>query len=82
MGKKIRSHNPKGLCDRIDISCFAYAVCVNFLLALFADGSLGGSQTGDGDTEGRAGNIVQTNPVAELHAHRVAAVLTADAAVE
>ena len=25
MGKKERSHNPKGLCDRIYISCFAYA---------------------------------------------------------
>ena len=40
MGKKERSHNPKGLCDRIYISCFAYATSVNFLLALFADGSL------------------------------------------
>ena len=33
----------------IYISCFAYATSVNFLLALFADGSLSGGQTGDGN---------------------------------
>ena len=49
-GQKNNGHTiQRGLCDRIYISCFAYATSVNFLLALFADGSLSGGQTGDGN---------------------------------
>ena len=42
------------------------------------DGSLRSGQTGDGHTEGRAGHIVQTGAVAELHGGGIAAVLAAD----
>ena len=42
------------------------------------DRSLSGGQTGDGHTEGRAGHIVQTGAVAELHGGGIAAVLAAD----
>ena len=42
------------------------------------DGGLSGGQTGDGHTEGRAGHIVQTGAVAELHGGGIAAVLAAD----
>ena len=49
--------------------------------ALF-DGSLRGGQTGDGHTEGGAGNIVQAHTVAELHRGGIAAVLTADAQMQ
>ena len=42
------------------------------------DSSLSGGQTGDGHTEGRAGHIVQTGAVAELHGGGIAAVLAAD----
>ena len=41
------------------------------------DSSLSGGQTGDGHTEGRAGHIVQADPVAELHRGGVAAMLAA-----
>ena len=51
-------------------------------LPALADRGLRGGETGDGHTEWAAGNIVQTDPVAELHAHGVAAVLAADAAVQ
>ena len=46
------------------------------------DSSLGGGEAGDGYTEGRAGDVVQADTMAELNAHGVAAVLTADTAVE
>ena len=46
------------------------------------DSSLCGGQTGDGHTEGGAGNIVQTHTVAELHRGGIAAVLTADAQMQ
>ena len=49
------------------------------LLAGSFNGSLSSSQTGDGNTEGRAADVVQTNIVAELNAGGVAAVLAADA---
>ena len=49
---------------------------------LALDGSLGGSQTGDGNTEGGAGHIVQTDLVAELNRVGVAAVLTTDTVVQ
>ena len=52
------------------------------LLAGVLDGGLGGSQTGDGHTEGRAGDVVQSHIVAELHGGGVAAVLAADAQVQ
>ena len=39
--KKITvTHNPKGLCDRYLYPLFCLRCCVNFLLALFADGGL------------------------------------------
>src|SRR5699024_8714880 len=41
--------------------------------------SLSSSQTGNRNTEGRAGNIGQANIVAELNGGRVAAMLAADA---
>ena len=43
------------------------------------DGCLCSSKAGDGNTVGRAGDVVQTNIVAELNAGGVAAVLAADA---
>ena len=46
------------------------------------DGGLCGGQTGDGDTEGRAGHVVETHLVAEGHAGGIAAVLAADAQVQ
>ena len=51
-------------------------------MALIADGSLGGGEAGDGHTEGRAGHIVQTHLVAELHGGGIAAVLAADAQMQ
>ena len=54
----------------------------NHLIPAILDGSLGGSQTGDGHPEGRAGDVVQTDLVAELNGSRIAAVLTADTAVK
>lgn len=44
--------------------------------------SLSSSQSSDRNTERRAGYIIQTDLVAELNRCRVAAVLTADTAVE
>ena len=49
------------------------------LLAGSFNGSLSSGQTGDGNTEGRAADIVQTNIVAELNTGGIAAVLAADA---
>ena len=49
------------------------------LLAGSFNGSLSSGQTSDGNTEGRAADIVQTNIVAELNAGGVTAVLAADA---
>ena len=46
------------------------------------DGSLSGSQTGDGYTEGGAGYVIQTDLVAELNGGRIAAVLAADAQMD
>ena len=46
------------------------------------DSSLSGGQSGDGHAEGRAGDVVQANLVAELNAHGIAAVLAADAVVQ
>ena len=48
---------------------------------LALDGSLSGSQAGDGHTEGAAGHVVQADLVAELNGNGVTAVLTADTAV-
>ena len=47
----------------------------------FLDGSLCGSEAGDGHAERAAGDIVQADLVAELDGHGVAAVLAADAEV-
>ena len=47
------------------------------LLAGVLDGSLSGSQTGDGHTEGRAADVVQAHVVAELDGAGVAAMLAA-----
>ena len=49
------------------------------LLSGIFDGSLRSGEAGNGHTEGRAADVVQTNIVAELHARGIAAVLTADA---
>ena len=48
------------------------------LLAGVLDCSLSSGEAGNGHTEGRAADVVQTNIVAELHARGIAAVLTAD----
>ena len=59
----------------------------NYTLKMFAtltnspllfDCSLCGGEAGDGHPEGRAGHIVQADPVAELHRGGVTAVLAAD----
>ena len=57
---------------------------MRFVLAseLALDCSLSSSQTSNGNTEGRAGNVVQADLVAELNGHGVAAVLTADTVVQ
>ena len=60
---------------------FAVILCKN-LLAGVLDGSLSGSQAGDGHAEGGAGDIVQAHIVAELHGGGVAAVLAADAQLQ
>ena len=49
------------------------------LLAGVLDGSLGSSQTGNRNTEGRARDVVQAHVVAELDGAGVAAMLAADA---
>ena len=53
-----------------------------FFLGPVLQGGLGRGQTGDGHPVGRAAHVVQAHAVAEVHAVRVAAVLTADAALE
>ena len=58
---------------------FANYVCVD-LLGL--NGCLCGGEAGDGHAVGRAGNVVQFELVAELHALRLTTVLTANADVE
>ena len=52
------------------------------LIPAILDGSLSSSQTSNGNAEGRAGNVVQADLVAELDGHGVAAVLTADTVVQ
>ena len=58
----------------------------NFLLALGRSGifysCLGGGQPGDGHPEGGAGDIIQSNVVAEHDRGGIAAVLAADAQVD
>ena len=49
------------------------------LLAGVLDSSLRSGEAGNGHTEGRAADVVQTDVVAELNARGIAAVLTADA---
>ena len=61
---------------------FACAVSVNFLLALFLDSSLCGSEASDGNAEGAAGDVVEADLVAEFHRGGIAAVLAADAQVQ
>ena len=46
------------------------------------DGCLRSGETGNGYTEGAAGNVVQANLVAEFHGGRIAAVLAANADVQ
>ena len=70
--------NRGGLIQRFDIRREKKGSSFELLLQ-FLYGSLSGSQTGDRNTERRAGHIVQTHVVAELDGGRVAAVLTADA---
>src|SRR5437899_13108130 len=53
-----------------------------FPLRLAFDHGLRRGQAGDGDAEGRAGDVVQAGAVAELDAGGVAAVFAADAAFE
>ena len=64
------------------ISYFSYATCVNFLLALFLDGSLCGSEASDGNAEGATGDVVEADLVAEFHRGGIAAVLAANAQVQ
>ena len=45
----------------------AEGIAWKYICLQLLDGSLGGSQTGDGNTEGAAGHVVQADPVAELH---------------
>ena len=59
-----------------------HAVGVEFLLALFADGSLCGGEAGDRNAERAAGDIGQAELMAELDGGRIAAVLAADADVQ
>ena len=49
------------------------------LLARVLDCGLSGGEAGDGNTVGRAADVVQANVVAELNTAGIAAVLTADA---
>ena len=43
---------------------------------------MGGGESGDGDSEGGATDVVEADFVAEVDAARVAAVFAADAALE
>ena len=49
---------------------------------LFADSGLSGGEASDGDTEGAAGDVVETQSVAEFHGCGVATVLAADTDVQ
>ena len=49
------------------------------LLARVLDCGLSGGEAGDGNTVGRAADVVQANVVAELDTAGIAAVLAADA---
>ncbi len=51
-------------------------------LLAFLNSSLCSGKACDRNAEGRAGNVVQADLVAELNGNRVAAVLTADTAVD
>ena len=60
----------------------ALCICLFSSLISALDGSLCGGEAGDGNAEGAAGDIVQTDLVAELHRGGVAAMLTADAQMQ
>jgi len=77
-----KKNNPANSFARLS---FVISVCpftiYESLLAYF-DSSLRGGKAGDGHAEGRAGNVVQTDSMAEFDGYGVAAVLTADTAVD
>ena len=53
-----------------------------FVAAVGVDLGLRRRQAGDGHAEGRAGDVVQTGPVAEVDGGRIAAVFAADAQLD
>ena len=59
-----------------------YSGEINFILLGCIDGSLSSGQTCDGHAEGGAGDVVQTDLVAELNGGGITAVLTANTDVQ
>jgi hypothetical protein len=60
----------------------AHLHTIQAILLAGLDGSLSGSQARYRHAEGRAAHVVQANLVAELDGRRIAAVLTADTALQ
>lgn len=55
---------------------------IRLLRLLYGNGCLGGSETGDGNTERRAGNIIKTDLVAECDGLGITSMLTTDAQLD
>jgi len=78
--KSMRLRSATLFCSNQDTTvCFP---TLGYDLFHILNGSLGGSEAGNGHTEGATGHVVQTDLVAEFNGDRIAAVLAADTVVQ